>query len=84
MAVHSPLGACCVVANVKTGGVAISQGQSYWIVLKTNSEDNDVWAGWNHNTTDMISPLNAASNTGRGWQTFANVPPVALAIVARQ
>ncbi len=49
-----PYGECCGVtsAKLKGGGVAVTAGTQYWVVVSTTPKEIDIY-GWNFNTTNM-------------------------------
>ena len=50
------IGSCCQLATGKsTTGIAVKKGTQYWVVVSTNSNDTDIFAAWEINSTDMRS-----------------------------
>jgi hypothetical protein len=61
-------GSCCKLAiATSAAGIPVTQGTQYWLVVSTDSSDQDFLGGWVFNTTDMRSyPF--AINQGSGWK----------------
>jgi len=50
------IGSCCQLATGKSQtGIAVTKGTQYWLVVRTNSNDTNVFAAWALNSTDMRS-----------------------------
>jgi hypothetical protein len=50
------IGTCCQLATGKSKtGIAVKKGTQYWVVVSTNSNDSDIFAAWEVNSTDMRS-----------------------------
>ncbi len=50
------IGSCCQLATGKSKtGIAVKKGTQYWVVVSTNSNDSDIFAAWEVNSTDMRS-----------------------------
>lgn len=50
------IGTCCQLATVKSlTGIAVTKGTQYWLVVKTNANDANIFAAWEVNSTDMRS-----------------------------
>jgi hypothetical protein len=48
------LGSCCQLATGKSQtGIAVKKGTQYWLVVSTNSNDSNIFAAWEVNSTDM-------------------------------
>jgi hypothetical protein len=48
------IGSCCKLATGKSQtGIAVTKGTQYWFVVKTNSNDANIFAAWEVNSTDM-------------------------------
>jgi hypothetical protein len=48
------IGSCCQLATGKSKtGIAVQKGTQYWVVVRTNSNDSDIFAAWEVNSTDM-------------------------------
>jgi len=48
------IGSCCQLATGKSKtGIAVKKGTQYWVVVSTNSNDSDIFAAWEINSTDM-------------------------------
>jgi hypothetical protein len=53
-------GQCCHVATANiTGGVPVTAGTQYWVVVSTTAQDTDIYA-WAFNSTDMTARLGAS------------------------
>jgi hypothetical protein len=77
-------GSCCAVATVKDkAGTALVGGQQYWVVVKTNNKDSDIWANWNSNDTEQINPVPGAYNAGSGWITGNYLVGMAFAVFGK-
>jgi hypothetical protein len=49
-------GTCCQLATGKSKqGIPVKKGTQYWFVVKTNSNDSNIFASWALNSTDMRS-----------------------------
>jgi hypothetical protein len=50
------IGNCCKLATAKNQtGIAVTKGTQYWVVVRTNSNDANIFAAWEVNSTDMRS-----------------------------
>jgi hypothetical protein len=50
------IGSCCQLATGKSQtGIAVTKGTQYWLVVRTNSNDTNIFAAWALNSTDMRS-----------------------------
>jgi hypothetical protein len=50
------IGSCCQLATGKSStGIAVTKGTQYWLVVRTNSNDSNIFAAWALNSTDMRS-----------------------------
>lgn len=50
------IGSCCQLATGKSKtGIAVKKGTQYWVVVSTNSNDSNIFAAWEVNSTDMRS-----------------------------
>jgi len=48
------IGSCCQLATGKSKtGIAVKKGTQYWLVVGTNSNDSNIFAAWEINSTDM-------------------------------
>jgi len=48
------IGSCCTLATGKSKtGFAVTKGTQYWVVVSTNSNDSNIFAAWEVNSTDM-------------------------------
>jgi|SRR5580658_5742522 hypothetical protein len=48
------IGSCCQLAIAKSqAGIAVKKGTQYWVVVSTNSNDSNIFAAWEVNSTDM-------------------------------
>lgn len=48
------IGSCCQLATGKSKtGIPVTQGTQYWLVVSTNSKDQNIFAAWEVNSTDM-------------------------------
>ena len=80
------IGTCCQLATGKSAtGIAVTKGTQYWLVVKTNSNDTNIFAAWALNSTDMRShPFasycndskqgNCGSNSGK-WYAVSGILP---------
>jgi len=74
-------GGCCATITLKDSqGVAVTAGTQYWVVVSTDSKDEDFLGSWNYNTSDQVTKINQAENFGSGWQLDTVAPGVALAV----
>ena len=66
-------GSCCQLAVGKSkAGIALTKGKQYWMVVKTDTTDSDIFAGWDLNTTDMRSHTIATHCIGTTTQCGTN------------
>ena len=50
------IGSCCQLATGKSKtGISVTKGTQYWLVVRTNANDANIFAAWALNTTDMRS-----------------------------
>jgi hypothetical protein len=50
------IGTCCQLATAKSkAGIPVKAGTQYWLVVGTNSNDTNIFAAWEVNSTDMRS-----------------------------
>jgi hypothetical protein len=48
------IGSCCQLATGKSQtGITVTKGTQYWVVVRTNSNDSNIFAAWEVNSTDM-------------------------------
>ena len=74
-------GGCCLTVSLKDkAGTAVTAGTQYWVVLSTDSKNADFLGSWNYNTSDEVTKINQAINTGSGWQAGSYYPGVGLAV----
>jgi hypothetical protein len=77
-----PIGVCCTLTSASlSGGVPLTAGTQYWVVLQTNDSDPDASTGWNFNDTEQVIGQTGAYNQGSGWVTGAYIPAPALAVL---
>ena len=74
-------GTCCglAVAKIK-GGLALTKGTPYWVVVTTDKKEATTFAAWSLATVDQIDTANVAQKSGSGWQAFSTTEPYAFAI----
>jgi hypothetical protein len=66
-------GTCCQLAVGKSSaGIAVTKGNQYWLVAKTDSTNSDVFDGWDLNSTDMRSHPLASYCSGTAKQCASN------------
>ncbi|MGH6890357.1 MAG: choice-of-anchor R domain-containing protein [Rhizomicrobium sp.] len=76
-----PFGGCCATMVLKDkDGIAATAGTQYWVVLSTDSNNDGFLGSWNYNSTDQVTKINQAINTGSGWQGGSYYPGVGLAV----
>jgi len=69
-------GSCCKLAvGTSANGVPVTQGTQYWLVVSTDSSDQDFLGGWVFNTTDMRSYPFAIDQVGNGWKADNGLLP---------
>ena len=76
-------GTCCtLVAKTSGSGIAVTAGQQYWVVVKTNSHESDTVDGWNVDDTDQVNPAILAVFPGNNnqWNSFQAAPGLAFAV----
>ena len=74
-------GTCCgLVVRTDKSGIALAGGRQYWIVLSTNSNENDTVDGWNVSDADQLDSETLASYTSSKWTVFQAAPGVAFAL----
>ena len=50
------IGSCCTLATGKSKtGIPVTSGTQYWLVVSTNTKDENIFAAWEVNSTDMRS-----------------------------
>jgi len=80
------IGSCCQLATGKSkAGIAVKKGTQYWLVVSTNSNDSNIFAAWEVNSTDMRShpfapychhPKQGTCNGTRGkWTAVSGLLP---------
>jgi len=58
-------GSCCVtVSKGGGGGVSVTAGTQYWVVVQTDSKSADTWNAWNDNDTNETAQPFAFNNNG--------------------
>lgn len=66
-------GSCCVVEmKGGGGGVAVTAGTQYWVVVQTSSKTADTWDAWNENDTNQTIQTFAFDNNG-SWGLVSGV-----------
>lgn len=76
-----PFGGCCATMTLKDKqGVALTAGTQYWVVLSTDSNNASFLGSWNYNTSDEVTKINQAIDTGSGWKAGSYYPGVGLAV----
>lgn len=85
-------GTCCDLVVVKSGGgIPVTAGQQYWVVVKTDDAGLDAYFAWDYNVTNQTDPSNSAvycENTptftcagGNGeWAADGGTPGTAFAV----
>jgi hypothetical protein len=75
-------GECCGVAKGKIkGGLALTGGTPYWVVVYTDKKETSTFAAWNIATTDQIDAAPEAYNdNGTGWNGTTTTLPPAFAV----
>jgi hypothetical protein len=67
-------GGCCTTQTLKVKGVSVTAGTQYWVVISTDSNNDDFFGFWNYNSTDQVDPVTEAQNDGTSWSSFSGVP----------
>jgi hypothetical protein len=68
-------GDCCTLAVAGgKGGLPLSQGTQYWVVVSTSNQTADTWDAWAFNSTDMRLALVAGYANG-AWSSGDNLVP---------
>jgi hypothetical protein len=74
-------GSCCAVMTAKVkGGVSLTAGTQYWVVVTTDKKDSTVFMAWNANDTEEVNPITGAFNNGSGWSASNLLPAPAFAV----
>jgi hypothetical protein len=56
-------GSCCTVV-VSNGGIPITAGSKYWVVVSTGPDTLDTWDAWNQNDTNQTNQPFASRTNG--------------------
>jgi hypothetical protein len=76
-------GSCCrLVVKSDSAGIPISAGKQYWVVLSTNSKEQDTVDAWNIIDTNQVDKATVATfpGTNNRWNTFQTTPGLAFAV----
>jgi hypothetical protein len=76
-------GTCCtLVAKSDSTGIPVSAGKQYWVVLSTNSKEQDTVDAWNVIDTDQVDSATVATfpGTNNHWNAFQTTPGLAFAV----
>jgi hypothetical protein len=73
-------GTCCTLASVGggSGGIALTAGTQYWVVVYTDTNSQTSWDAWAYNTTDMRNYPYAFYDNGVWLPTQGVLPGYAL------
>jgi hypothetical protein len=59
-------GSCCTLQTAKVpGGIPVTKGTMYWLVLRTFNNNDGTWDVWNDNFNEVNGPF--SNNLGTGW-----------------
>lgn len=79
-----PFGGCCTTMVLKDkDGIAVTAGTQYWVVLSTDSNNDELLGSWDYNSTDQVTKINQAINTGSGWTAGSYYPGPGLAVLGK-
>ena len=76
-------GTCCgLVVKTESAGIPVSAGKQYWVVLSTNSKEQDTVDGWNVIDTNQVDAATVATfpGTNNQWNAFQTTPGLAFAV----
>lgn len=76
-------GTCCtLVVKSDSSGIPISAGKQYWIVLSTNSKEQDTVDAWNVIDSNQVDPATVATfpGTNNHWNAFQTTPGLGFAV----
>lgn len=78
-------GECCGVATAKIkGGLALTAGTPYWVVVETDAKESTTFAAWNLATTEQVTAAPAAyNNNNAGWTSYTTILPPAFAVYGK-
>jgi hypothetical protein len=63
-------GGCCSVITLNMGGVPVTAGRAYWLVIKPAVAKSNASANWHQNCIDTIGTV--AMDNGNGWELMSN------------
>lgn len=75
-----PQGTCCETKAGTSTGIPVKAAHQYWIVLSTDTNSKDTFAGWSYNDTSQLAPVALARNYGSGWSVAGQAPAPAFAV----
>jgi len=76
-------GTCCVlVVKSDSAGIPVRAGKQYWVVLSTNSKEQDTVDGWNVIDSDQVDAATVATFPGNSnhWNAFQTTPGLGFAV----
>jgi hypothetical protein len=76
-------GTCCaLVVKSDATGIPVSSGKQYWVVLSTNSKEQDTVDAWNVIDTNQVDSATVATfpGTNNKWNAFHTTPGLAFAV----
>jgi hypothetical protein len=74
-------GTCCVITTVTSaGGIAVTGGHTYWVVVKTDSLSTTFVGVWNGNVINQTGNQSGALNQTGSWATTSFKPGLAFSV----
>jgi len=61
----------------------LTAGTPYWVVVTTDNAETTTFGAWNLTTTEQITAVPAASNTGSGWGSYMTTLAPAFAVYSK-
>jgi len=76
-------GTCCtLLVKSDSAGIPVSAGKQYWVVLSTNSQEQDTVDGWNVIDSNQVDAATVATfpGTNNKWNAFQTTPGLGFAV----
>jgi hypothetical protein len=76
-------GTCCtLVVKSDSAGIPVSGGKQYWVVLSTNSKEQDTVDAWNVIDRNQVDAATVATYPGNNhqWNAFQTTPGLGFAV----
>ena len=75
-------GSCCVVDQKGGASIPVTAGTPYWVTVSTES-NSDIWAAWNMNDVDQVTPVPTAYAVGGVWTSYMGYPGFGVKVVGQ-